>query len=139
MRAIQLHMLLWATALAGSASAADAPLHFDRQQVIEQATAQIRSEFQKHPQAALPGVDYDHPLVAAVRAQSQRSFVIVTFTSTLAKWGEYAIFEMCGTPARAVPNGAGKVIDIEIFREVVSGIGPTTKLALPNVCAAGGT
>jgi len=139
MKAIQLHVLLWAAAMAAPASAADAQFHFDRQQVIERAIAQVRSEFQKHPQAALPGVDYDHPLVAALRAQSQRRFVIVTFTSTLAKWGEYAIFEMCGTPARAVPNGAGKVIDIEIFREIVSGIGPTTRLALPNVCAAGGT
>jgi len=124
-------------ALSGLASAADTPFRFDRQPTIELAVAHIRAEFEKHPQAALPGVDFEHPLVVAVRDGAQRRFVFVSFTSTLAKWGEYVIFELCGSPAHAVMNRAGKVIDIDFFREVVSKLGPTTKLALPNVCAAG--
>jgi hypothetical protein len=137
MRAVQLLVVLWAAAMPGLAGAADAPFPFDREQSIELATAYIRAEFQNHPQAALPGVDFEHPLVVGVRDGSQRRFVFVSFTSTLAKWGEYVIFELCGPSAHAVPNRAGKVIDIEFFREVVSKIDPTTRLALPNVCGAG--
>jgi hypothetical protein len=137
--AVQLHVLLWAAAMAGLAGAAEAPLHFDRQQVIERASAQVRSEFAKYPQAALPGVDYGHPVITAVRAQSQRAFVVVSFASALASWGAYVIFEQCGKSVRVVPSGSGRVIDIGIFRETVSKIGPTTRLALPDACAAGGS
>jgi hypothetical protein len=133
-----LHVLLWAAAMAGLASAAEAPFRFDRQQLIERAAAEIRSEFEKHPQAAVPGIDYGHPVVTAVRAQSQRRFVVVSFASTLAQWGEYVIFEQCRASVRIVPSGSGRVIDIGIFREVVSKIGPKTRLALPDACAADG-
>jgi hypothetical protein len=134
MRTFQLQLLLWAAALPGLGSAADAPLHFDRQQTIALTTAHIRSEFQVHPAAALPGIEFEHPLVVAVRDQSRRRFVFVSFKSTLAHWGEYVIFELCGPSDHAVVNRAGKVIDIDYFREIVSKIGPTTTLALPNVC-----
>ena len=137
MRTVQRLLLACLAALSGLASAADAPFRFDRQPTIELAVAHIRADFEKHPQDALPGVDFDHPLVVAVRDGAHRRFVFVSFTSTLAKWGEYVIVELCGSPAHAVVNGAGRVIDIDFFRKVVSKLGPTTKLALPNVCAAG--
>jgi hypothetical protein len=126
---------LWAAALAGVATAAAAPPAFDRDRTIELATILIRAEFEKHPAAAIPGVDFEHPEVTAVRAASGRGIVFVSFASTFAKWGAYAILELCGEPPRAVPNGYGKVIDIGDFREAVARIGPATKLALPDVCA----
>jgi hypothetical protein len=137
MTAIRFQLLLWSAVLPVFASAAGAPFHFDRPQTIELATALIRSEFEKHPQAALPGVDIDHPLVVAVRDGAQRRFVFVSFASTLAQWGEYVIFELCGTPTRMVVNRAGRVIDVGFFREAVSKLGPTTKLGLPDVCGTG--
>lgn len=133
----RIHVQAWLLAVAASwpACAADAPFHFDPRQAIELAVGQIRSEIDRHPQAAVPGVDFEHPRLAAVRAHSNRRFVFVSFDSALAKWGAYTILEVCDRPARLVPNGVGKVIDIEVFREVVSRIGPATTLALPSVCS----
>ncbi len=127
---------LWTAALAALAATASATPVFDRERTVELATTLIRAEFAKHPAAAIPGVDFDHPAVAAVHAGSGREFVFVSFASTFARWGAYAIFELCGTPARAVPDGYGKVIDIGDFRDAVSRIGPATKLALPDACKA---
>jgi hypothetical protein len=128
---------LWLLGVAIPAiSAAAAPFDFDRRQAIDMAVTLVRSNFAKHPAAAIPGVDFDHPLVTAVRTQARRDFIFVSFASTFAKWGTYAIFELCGPTARAVPNGVGKVIDIGDFREIVAAIGPTTRLALPDVCGA---
>lgn len=127
----------WLLALATSAiCAAAAPFAFDRQQVVDMAVALVRSNFAKHPAAAIPGVDFDHPQLTAVRAEPRRDFIFVSFSSSFARWGTYAIFELCGSSARAVPNGVGKVIDIGDFREIVAGIRPTTRLALPDVCSA---
>ena len=118
--------------------AAAAPFNFDRRQTIELAVELVRSNFAKHPAAAIPGVDFDHPQMTAVRTPPGRDFIFVSFDSTFAKWGTYAIFELCGPAARVVPNGIGKVINIGDFREIVAGIRPTTRLALPDVCGASG-
>ena len=133
MIAIRFAALLCAACLSVAAAAAEPPFKFDRQQAIDLAAARIRTEAQKYPQSAVPGVDFDHPLVAAVRAQ-QRKFVFVSFTSTLAKWGEYASFEVCAGSTRVVPIASGKVIDIEAFRDEVARISPTTAVDLRNVC-----
>ncbi len=128
---------LWLLAVAAPAiCAAATPFHFDRRQTVDLAVTLVRSSFAKHPAAAIPGVDFDHPRVTAVRTQAHRDFVFVSFASTLANWGTYAIFELCGPSAYAVPNGVGKVIDIGDFRAIVAGIRPTTRLALPEVCSA---
>jgi hypothetical protein len=68
-----------------------------------------------------------------VRAQ-QRKLVFVTFTSTLAKWGEYAAFEVCGGSLNVVPIASGKVIDIDAFRDEVVRINSTTHVELRRVC-----
>jgi len=136
MNSVKPRTWLCAVALAGFANGAIALPEFDRDRTAALATSLIRSEFEKHPQSAIPGVDFDHPVVTAARAGSGRNFVFVSFSSTFAKWGAYVIFELCVGPARAVPNGYGKVIDIDDFRHGVSRIGVATKLALPDVCAA---
>jgi hypothetical protein len=133
MVAIRFAALLCAVCLSVAAVAAEPPFKFDRQQAIDLAAARIRTEAQKYPQSAVPGVDFDHPLVVAVRAQ-QRKFVFVSFTSTLAQWGEYAAFEVCGASSKVVPIASGKVIDIEAFRDEVAGISQTTAVDLRNVC-----
>ncbi len=133
MVAIRFAALLLAVSLSGATDAAEPPFKFNREQAIELAAARIRAEALKYPQSAVPGVDFEHPLVVAVRAQ-QRKFVFVSFTSTLAKWGEYAAFEVCGGSSKVVPIASGKVIDIEAFREEVAKISRTTAVDLRNVC-----
>ena len=135
MKAVPPCLLLLAVAMPAIGSAAE-PFDFNRGQTIDMAVTLVRSNFAKHPAAAIPGVDFDHPEVTAVRTQPHRDFIFVSFASTLANWGTYAIFELCGPSARAVPNGVGKVIDIGDFRAIVAGIRPTTRLALPDVCSA---
>jgi hypothetical protein len=115
--------------------AAAGPFDFDRRQAIDMAVTLVRTNFAKHPAAAIPGVDFEHPLVTAVRTQPRRDFIFVSFASSFAQWGAYAIFEVCGPTARVVANGVGKVIDIGDFRAIVAGIGPKTRLALPDVCS----
>lgn len=136
MKTVNPRIWLWAVALAGFANGAMALPEFDRERTVALATSLIRSEFEKHPQSTIPGVDFEHPVVMAAHAGAGRDFVFVSFTSTFAKWGAYVIFELCGSPTHAVPNGYGKVIDIDDFRHSVSKIGAATKLALPDVCAA---
>ncbi|HZF14590.1 MAG TPA: hypothetical protein VE046_01480 [Steroidobacteraceae bacterium] len=136
MKTLNRWIALSAIALASLANATAAAPAFDSKRAVELAATLIRLEFEKHPAAAIPGVDFDHPEVTAVRAGSGREFVFVSFHSTFANWGAYAIFELCGAPAHAVPNGYGKVIDIGDFRDAVAKIGPATKLALPKVCTA---
>jgi hypothetical protein len=115
------------------AIAAEPPFKFNRQQAIDLASARIHAEALKFPQSAVPGVDFGHPLVVAVRAQN-RKFVFVSFTSALAKWGEYAAFEVCSGSSNVVPIASGKVIDIEAFRDEVAKIRPKTAIDLRNVC-----
>jgi hypothetical protein len=133
MIAIRFAVVLFALSFLVAAGAAESPFQFDRQQAIDLAAARIRAEALKYPQSAVPGVDFDHPLVVAVRAQ-QRKFVFVSFASTLAKWGEYAAFEVCGGSTKVVPIASGKVIDIEAFRDEVAKISRTTAVDLRNVC-----
>ena len=133
MIAIRIAALLLTASLSGASGAAEPSFKFNRAQAIELAAARIRAEAVKYPQSAVPGVDFEHPLVVAVRAQ-QRKFVFVSFTSTLAKWGEYAAFEVCGGSLDVVPIASGKVIDIEAFRDEVAKITRTTAVDLRNVC-----
>lgn len=135
MVAIRFAALLLSVCLSATAGAAEPPFKFNRQQAIDLAAARIRAEARKYPQSALPGVDFDHPLVVAVRAQN-RKLVFVSFASTLAKWGEYAALELCGSSSKVIPIASGKVIDIEVFRNEVAKIGPATPIYLRNVCAA---
>jgi hypothetical protein len=133
MVAIRFTVVLLAAVWSLAAIAAEPPFQFDREQAIALAAARIRAEALKYPQSAVPGVDFDHPLVVAVRAQN-RKFVFVSFTSALAKWGEYAAFEVCSGSSNVVPIASGKVIDIEAFRDEVGKIGPKTAVDLRNVC-----
>ncbi len=120
--------------LSTMADAAEPPFKYDRQQVVELAVARIRAEAQRYPQSAIPGVDYDHPLVVAVRARHQRRFVFVSFTSTLANWGAYVVFEQCSASQNVLRSASGKVINIEMFRDLVSRIDSTTPIELRSVC-----
>jgi hypothetical protein len=133
MVAIRSAVVLLAAVWGLAAIAGEPPFQFDRQQAIELAAARIRAEALKYPQSAVPGVDFEHPLVVAVRAQ-HRKFVFVSFISTLAKWGEYAAFEVCSGSSNVVPIASGKVIDIEVFREEVAKISRATAVDLRSVC-----
>jgi hypothetical protein len=133
MRAIRITVVLLAGVWSLAAIAAEPPFKFSRGQAIELAAARIHAEALKYPQSAVPGVDFDHPLVVAVHAQN-RKLVFVSFTSALAKWGEYAAFEVCSGSSNVVPIASGKVIDIEAFRDEVAKIGPKTAVDLRNVC-----
>lgn len=125
-------LLTFSMLLSCTVSAA-ADYAFDRAKATELAATEVRELFAKYPQAAIAGVDFDHPAVVAVEASQERRLLYVSFDSSFAHWGAYAILELCGS--RLVPNGVGKVIEIGDFRQAVAHIGPGTRLALPDVCA----
>ncbi len=51
--------------LSVTAGAAESSFRYDRHRAVELAVARVRTDSQKYPQAALPGVDDDHPFVVS--------------------------------------------------------------------------
>ena len=126
--------LLMTSVLPLNANAADAASVSQRKMAVGLAVAHVRAEFRKFPQAALPGIDLNHPAVDARRAASGRRLIFVSFDSELAQWGEYVTFEVCAHSSRIVRVDSGRVSDIGLYRRMVATIDVTTSNKLPSGC-----
>jgi len=105
-----------------------------RTTLVDLAVAHVHAEFQKYPQAVLPGLDFEHPQVLARNAAHGRRLVFVSFESKLARWGQYEIFELCAQSARIERVDSGRVDDIDLYRATVATISPSTPNRLPPGC-----
>jgi hypothetical protein len=112
----------------------DAAFPFDRQLAVELAVAYVHADYRQRPDFALPGVDYEHPVVVAVRDDHRRKLVFVTFTSTKAKWGAYVVLELCDSSSLLRPVDTANVDNIESYRAEVAKINSRIYVALPGVC-----
>lgn len=121
-------------ALALVVCATDQQAAVPRKTLVNLAVAHLRAEIQKYPQAALPGLDLEHPQVLARSAAHGRRLVFVSFESRLARWGRYETFELCAHSARIERVDFGRVEDIDLYRATVSTIGPATPDRLPAGC-----
>ena len=102
--------------------------------VVDSAVAHVRAQFQRYPQAVLPGLDFDHPQVLIRIAAQGRRLVFVSFESRLARWGQYETFELCAHAARIERIDSGRIEDVDLYRETVSTISAATPSRLPSRC-----
>ena len=98
------------------------------------AVAHLRAEYRKFPQAALPGLDFDHPQVLARSAANGRRLVFVSFDSKLARWGQYVTFELCAHSSRLERVDSGRISDVDLYRAMVSTVDAATPNRLPSGC-----
>ena len=104
--------------------------------VLDLAVAHVRAEFQRYPQAVLPGLDFEHPQILVRMAAQGRRLVFVSFESKLARWGQYETFELCTGAARIERIDSGRIEDVDLYRQTVSTISPATPSRLPSRCRA---
>jgi hypothetical protein len=105
-----------------------------RKMAVGLAVAHLRAEIRKYPQAALPGLDFDHPQVLARSAAAGRQLVFVSFESKLARWGQYVTFELCAHSSRIERVDSGRISDVALYRAMVATINETTPSRLPSGC-----
>lgn len=125
---------LWITVLPLIAHATEPATAEQRKMAVGMAVAHLRAEYRKFPQAALPGLDFDHPQVLARSAASGRRLVFVSFDSKLARWGQYVTFELCAHSSRIARVDSGRISDIDLYRTLVSSTDVATPSRLPSGC-----
>jgi hypothetical protein len=117
----------------------DGPFTFDRQLAIGVAVSYVRSYFRSWPNAALPGIDYQHPDLIAVSDINHRQLVFVSFVSTKpgspsGHWGAVASFQLCKEPPVLRLVEVSTVGSIEAEREDTAKIDANTHVHLEDAC-----
>lgn len=120
--------------LAAPVVSSAAPFAFDRQLAIDLAIAYVDADFRARPAIAIPGIDFEHPEVTTAIAAQSRRYVFVTFSSSKAREGAFATFQVCADTPSLMPVDSGTTGDIGAMRAAHGAVGPETHVALPDGC-----
>jgi hypothetical protein len=100
-----------------SGNAADALFIYDHKLAVDLSVVYLKAYFRAWPKAAMPGVDFRHPEVIALRDAKRRKLIFVTFGSTQSAAGATATFQLCDEPPQLRVTEVDTVDPIGSYRE----------------------
>jgi hypothetical protein len=100
-------------------NAADTSFKYDRHLVINLSVAYVKAYLRKSPKEALPGLDFQHPNVIALRDLKRRKLIFVSFASFQTTAGATATFQQCDEPPLLRVADVGTVDPISSYRDSV--------------------
>jgi hypothetical protein len=100
-----------------SGNAADALFSYDRQLAVDLSVVYLKAYFRTWPKAVVPGVDFRHPEVIALRDAKRRKLIFVTFASTQSAAGATATFQVCDEPPQLRVTDVDTVDPIGSYRD----------------------
>jgi hypothetical protein len=98
-------------------NAADTAFKYDRHFVIDLSVVYVKAYLRKPLKEALPGLDFQHPDVVALRDVKRRKLVFVSFASSQTTAGATATFQQCDEPPLLRVADVGTVDPISSYRD----------------------
>jgi hypothetical protein len=115
-------------------SAADTSFKYDRRLVIDLSVVYVKAYLRASPKEALPGLDFQHPDVIALRDVKRRKLVFVSFASSQTTAGATATFQQCDEPSQLRVADVGTVDPISSYRDSLRQNDGSYFVHLDDVC-----